>query len=324
MIPAAELIDADLIGLYRTMLTMRHFEEALMVQSTAGNLRGSLHLARGQEAIPAGVCLALRQSDSITMTYRGHGYVLAKGCDLGRVVAEICGRADGICGGKGGKMHIFDPEHGVLGANGIVAGGIPTAAGAALSAKLLKEDRIAVTVFGDGAINQGVVHEVMNMAGLWKLPLIFLCENNHYSEMTPLDRSSAVTKLADRTAAYAIESVIVDGNDVLAVYEATAMAADKARAGGGATFIEAMTYRTCGHYNLDPGLSYRTKEEVAEWETKSPIIRFAAWLTENSKATTQQLLDIEAESKGIVDDAVEFALASPFPDEATALQGVFV
>lgn len=314
---------AELHGLYRTMLTMRFFEEELQAQSKQGNLRGSLHLATGQEALPAGCCEALSQRDTITMTYRGHGYVLAKGCHLGKVLAEICGRSGGICGGKGGKMHIFDPENGVLGANGIVAGGIPTAVGAAWSAKLLGEERVSVAVFGDGAMNQGVAHEVLNMAGLWKLPMIFLCENNLYAEMTPLDRSSAVTKVADRAAAYGIDGVTIDGNDVLEVYEAVALARAKAMDGEGPTFIEAMTYRTCGHYHLDPGVGYRTKAEVEKWEKKSPIKRFGDWLVKNKQATKKDLTQLESEAQAAVEEARKFMLASPEPDVAVATTGVY-
>lgn len=319
------LSSGDLTGLYRTMWVMRLFEEAMMGQSQKGNLRGSLHLATGQEALPAGACKALRQDDSITMTYRGHGYVLAKGCHLGKVMAEICGRSGGLCQGKGGKMHLFDPENGVLGANGIVAGGIPTAVGAAFSAKTLGQDRVSLTVFGDGAVNQGVAHEVFNMAGLWKLPVIFLCENNLYAEMTPLERSSAVTQVADRAAAYGIEAVTIDGNDVLEVYDTVSEAVEKARSGGGPMFIEAMTYRTCGHYNLDPGVgSYRTKEEVEEWEAQSPIKRFGEWLTTNDIVDEDGLRGLEGQAKNLVDEAVAFAEGSSLPDESTATTGVFV
>jgi TPP-dependent pyruvate/acetoin dehydrogenase alpha subunit len=306
------------------MVTMRHFENALQELSQSGQLRGSLHLATGQEALPAGACAALRKTDNITMTYRGHGYVLAKGCNLGKVTAEIMGRSGGMCQGKGGKMHIFDPENGVLGANGIVAGGIPTAVGAAFSSKLLKEDRIALTVFGDGAVNQGVAHEVFNMASLWKLPIIFLCENNLYAEMTPLDRSSAVTQVSDRMAAYGIPAIKIDGNDVLEVYDAVATAASNARKGSGPTFIEAMTYRTCGHYHLDPGFGYRTKEEVDEWEANSPIKRFGDWLTKSKKGSAKDLAELEDLAKSDIDKAVKFALASPIPDDSIALEGVFV
>jgi len=308
----------ELEQLYRQMALMRAFEEALLQQSQAGNLRGSLHLATGQEALPAAVGKALRKTDSITVTYRGHGYVLAKGCDLNKVAAEILGRSGGLCRGKGGKMHLFDLENGLLGANGIVAGGIPTAVGAAFSAWLQGKDDVALTVFGDGALNQGACHEAMNMAGLWKLPVVFLCENNLYAEMTPLDRSSGETALFERASAYGFEGVRTDGNDVVSAYEAIQKAVDKARRGDGPTLIEAMTYRTCGHYQLDPGLTYRTREEVQEWEAKSPIKRLAA------KLGPKVVEKLEKEAAAEVAAAIELALASPFLEETEALEGVFV
>lgn len=315
---SSKLTPADLKKLYRQMAIMRFFEEALLQQSQAGNLRGSLHLATGQEALPAAVGHVLRQKDSITVTYRGHGYVLAKGCDLKKVAAEILGRSDGLCRGKGGKMHLFDLDNGLLGANGIVAGGIPTAVGAAFSAWIQGTDDIALTVFGDGALNQGACHEAMNMAGLWKLPVIFLCENNLYAEMTPIDRSSGQTALAERAKAYGFTGVQIDGNDVEVAVAAIAEAAERARNGEGPTLIEAMTYRTCGHYQLDPGLSYRTKEEVQEWEAKSPMKRLAA------KLNRKDIDALEAEAKKIVDEAFAFAIGSTILPDTEATTGVFV
>lgn len=315
---SSKLTPADLKKLYRQMAIMRFFEEGLLQQSQAGNLRGSLHLATGQEALPAAAGHVLRQKDSITVTYRGHGYVLAKGCDLKKVAAEILGRSDGLCRGKGGKMHLFDLDNGLLGANGIVAGGIPTAVGAAFSAWIQGTDDIALTVFGDGALNQGACHEAMNMAGLWKLPVIFLCENNLYAEMTPIDRSSGQTALAERAKAYGFTGVQIDGNDVEVAVAAIAEAAERARSGDGPTLIEAMTYRTCGHYQLDPGLSYRTKEEVQEWEAKSPMKRLAAKLNKKDIET------LEAEAKKIVDEAFAYANGSPISPDSEALTGVFV
>jgi TPP-dependent pyruvate/acetoin dehydrogenase alpha subunit len=314
---------SDHVGIYRTMLKIRKFEEQLLEHSKTGALRGSLHLAEGQEALPAGACLALKKTDNITMTYRGHGYALAKGCDLKRMAAEILGRADGLSAGKGGKMHLFDLEHGVLGANGIVAAGIPTAVGAALSSKLLREDRIALTSFGDGALNQGVSHECFNMAALWKLPMVFLCENNLYAEMTPLSRSSAVTDLCRRMDAYGIPARRIDGNDPLEVYRAVSEAGSLARKGSGPIFIEAITYRTCGHYQLDPGLSYRSKEELDEWKGKSPIRRYRDWLIEHKKTDAETLTAVEQEAETEVLEAFAFALASPMPDPAQAAQGVY-
>lgn len=314
------LTKADLLGLHGQMWTMRFFEERLTALSRDGVLRGSLHLATGQEAIPAGSCAALNKEDWITVTYRGHGYVLAKGADMGRMLAEILGRQGGLCKGKGGKMHLVDKSCGVLGANGIVGAGIPIAAGAALNAKLQASGRVAMTVFGDGALNQGVVHETLNMAALWKLPMIFLCENNLYAEMTPISRSTPVVELCDRMAAYSIPAMKIDGNDPVEVYKTVKAAADRARAGNGPTFIEAMTYRTCGHYQADAE-TYRTKEEVAEWEAKSPLIRFEAYLMK--KFSKSELAASREHALQSVESATKFALASSPPNVDERLKDVF-
>lgn len=311
----------QLLSLYRQMWLMRHFEARLTALSRDGILRGSLHLATGQEALPAGTGLALRKTDAITVTYRGHGYVLAKGCDLKLVFAEILGREAGMCRGKGGKMHLVDPDNGLLGANGIVGAGVPIAVGAALNARLTDGDAVAVAVFGDGALNQGVVHETLNMAALWKLPVIFLCENNLYAEMTPLDRSSAVTELCSRMAAYGIPAHQIDGNDPIAVYEAVSSAAVRARSGKGPTFIEALTYRTCGHYQADAE-TYRTKEEIRTWETKSPISRFEIVL-KAKKVTDGELEVLQAAALEEVNLACDWALKCPAPAPETRFQDVF-
>ncbi len=309
-----------LIGLYRQMLILQHLEKRLMELSQQGILRGSLHLATGQEALPAGACSALKKEDAITVTYRGHGYVLAKGCDINRVVAEILGRRTGLCKGKGGKMHLTDIENGLLGANGIVGGGIATAVGAALSFHIDGADRIAMTVFGDGTLNQGATHEAMNMASLWKLPVIFLCENNLYAEMTPLSESAPVTELTKRMAAYDIRALRIDGNDVMAVRETVADARRRAVKGEGPTFIEAMTYRTCGHYQNDPGTAYRSKAEVAEWQEKSPITRLRQQLDESK---VNGLKAIEDGAMKVVEDAIAFALASPEPNVSELKEDLF-
>ncbi len=321
--PRSRLSRDDLLGLYRQMVLTAAFEDRLLAESQAGNLRGSLHLAKGQEALPAGACRALRADDTITMTYRGHGYALAKGCDLGRVAAEILGRREGLSRGQGGKMHLFDPAHGVLGANGIVAGGIPTSVGAAWSAKVQAKDNVAVTVFGDGAVNQGVAMECFNIAALWRLPVIFLCENNLYAEMTPIDRSSAEPDLAKRFASFGLTTSTFDGNDVLEVYDQVATAAAGCRSGKGPYFLQAMTYRTSGHYQLDPGLGYRSKHEVQKWEKASPITRFAAWLKSEGQADARALRTCGQAAEDDVKAAFEFALGSPDPDLDTFLTGVF-
>lgn len=315
-------VSTELLGFYRQMLLMRHLETRLTELSQQGLLRGSLHLAEGQEALPVGACAALKREDPITVTYRGHGYILAKGCALNKVLAEILGRETGFCRGRGGKMHITDLGHGVLGANGIVGGGVPIAVGAAMSAYIDGADKVAMTVFGDGTMNQGVVHESLNMAGLWKLPIIFLCENNLYAEMTPLTESTAVTELHTRLSAYGIQAVKIDGNDVMAVKEAVAEARKKCAAGKGPVFIEAMTYRTCGHYQNDPGTAYRTKDEVARWALGSPIERLKKLLVD-SGASSAELTKAENGAKEDVEKAIEFALNSPEPNPDELMEDVF-
>ena len=319
---ASPPLDTTLLtGLYRQMLVLQHLEKRLMELSQQGVLRGSLHLATGQEALPAGACSALRKEDAITVTYRGHGYILAKGCDLNRVVAEILGKRTGLCKGKGGKMHLTDIDNGLLGANGIVGGGIATAVGAALSFQIDGADRVAMTVFGDGTLNQGATHEAMNMAALWKLPVIFLCENNLYAEMTPLTESTPVTELTKRMAAYDIRAVKIDGNDVMAVRDAVVDARRRAVKGEGPTFIEAMTYRTCGHYQNDPGTSYRTKAEVVAWQEKSPVAALRKILVDSK---TPGLEKVEEEAIKVVEDAIAFAIASPEPSVSELKEDLFV
>lgn len=313
----------QLLQWHREMLTLRQLEKRLTELSQQGILRGSLHLAEGQEAVPSGACAALKKEDYLSVTYRGHGYVLAKGCDIKRVVAEILGRKTGLCKGKGGKMHLADLEHGLLGANGIVGGGVPTAVGAGMSAYIRGEERVAMAVFGDGTLNQGVVHEALNMASLWKLPVIFLCENNLYAEMTPLSESTAVTDLGARMAAYDIPAHRVDGNDCMAVFEAVMDARARCLEGKGPVFVEAMTYRTCGHYQNDPGTgSYRGKEEVEEWRQRSPIERNAQRLLDEG-AKQSKLQKIQNEANSLVETAIEFALSSPEPDSAELTEDVF-
>ncbi len=309
------------LGLYRQMVRLRALEQRLTKLSRDGQLRGSLHLATGQEAVPAGACAALRKDDTFTVTYRGHGYILAKGVDLNLVVAEILGRATGLNKGKGGKMHLTDPSYGLLGANGIVGGGVGTAVGGALASWMDNSDRVSMTVFGDGTLNQGHTHEALNMAALWNLPMIFLCENNLYAEMTPLSRSTKVTDLTQKMAAYGIEAVSVDGNDPLAVYEVMRKAVEKGRKGKGPTFIEAMTYRTCGHYQNDPGTQYRTPAEIAEWEAQAPIARFEKHLGAKLAA---ELAQINAEEIKVVDAAVDAALAAPAPSIDDLQKDMFV
>ena len=322
MATKAQVETKTLLGYYKQMLMIEHLEARLTELSQQGLLRGSLHLSQGQEGVPVGACAALKPDDYITVTYRGHGYILAKGCDLYRVCAEILGRKTGLCKGKGGKLHLTDLSRGLLGANGIVGGGVPIAVGAAMSAYIDGVDRIAMAVFGDGTLNQGVTHESLNMAGLWKLPIIFLCENNLFAEMTPLSESTAVTELTDRMAAYGIRAERVDGNDVLAVRDVVAAARTACVKGGGPVFIEAMTYRTCGHYQNDPGTSYRTKDEVAGWHQRSPIERVRQMLSEG-EASEKELNRAQSEGKSEIDAAINAALKDPEPDPSELMEDLF-
>jgi TPP-dependent pyruvate/acetoin dehydrogenase alpha subunit len=306
---------------YRQMLVIRKFEETIRSLYQAGKIRGSFHPCVGQEATAVGGCWAIRRDDRLTCTYRGHGQALAKGLDVGAAMAEMLGKAGGCSKGKGGSMHFTDPGIGLLGANAIVAGGIPHAAGAALAAQLQGRDSVALTYFGEGAVNQGVFHETLNLAAVWKLPLILLCENNLYSEMTPIRETSSVTEMTRRGEAYDIPSARIDGNDVEAVFACVEAAAARARAGGGPTFIEAMTYRLWGHMLGDPEV-YRTKEEVAQARQAEPIGRLARRL-EGLGHSAEALAQLEAEAEAIVAGALAFAEASPEPVPESAFEDVF-
>lgn len=306
--------------LYRSMARVRALEDTLLRLSKEGHLRGSLHLARGQEAVSAGVGAVLHAHDSLTVTYRGHGFALTKGLDPQTMIAEILGKSGGLCGGFGGKMHLIDLDKGLLGANGIVGAAVPIAAGGALAAQIVEDGSIAATVFGDGAMNQGVVMETFNIASLMKLPLLLICENNLYSEMTPIERSTSVTNLCEKAKGFGIDSVRVDGNDVLQVYKTVSECAERARSGAGPVFIECMTYRISGHYHLDPGTGYRSKEEVEEWAWKDPLLRLRA--THPELASAFDLADLEAETE--IAEAADWALSQPEPNPERILDKVFV
>ncbi len=306
---------------YRQMLVIRKFEETIRNLYQQGKIRGSFHPCVGQEATAVGGCWAIRRDDYMTCTYRGHGQALAKGLDVQAAMAEMLGKATGCSKGKGGSMHFTDPSVGLLGANAIVAAGIPHAAGAALAAKLQGRDNVALTYFGEGAVNQGVFHETLNLAAVWKLPLILLCENNLYSEMTPIRETSSVTEMTRRGEAYGLPSLRIDGNDVEAVFACVEDAAARARAGAGPTFIEAMTYRLWGHMLGDPEV-YRTKEEVAQARQVEPIVRLGQRLGQLGHAQAD-LARLEAEAAAIVGRAVQFAEASPEPVPAMAAEDVF-
>jgi TPP-dependent pyruvate/acetoin dehydrogenase alpha subunit len=314
----------DLLRLYRVMLTIRRFEERVVVDYHSGVIPGIVHSYIGQEAVATGVCTNLRKDDRIISNHRGHGHCIAKGADLNRMMAEIYGRRTGYCKGKGGSMHIADFAIGMLGANGIVAGGLPIATGAALAAKLEGGEKVVVVFFGDGATNEGEFHEVLNLAAIWKLPLVFACENNGYGVNTPVKYATGLSHVSERaTGGYGIPGVVVDGNNVVAVYETTRKALEGVRAGQGPVFLEFMTYRWRGHYEM-PGLpDLRPAAELAAWKNKCPIAAFERVLLKNNLVTKKSLADINAQVMAQIHDAVDYALASPLPAPEDALEDVF-
>ncbi|EPR37128.1 dehydrogenase E1 component [Desulfovibrio sp. X2] len=311
-----------LVHMYETMQKIRMFEQKLQEFFAAGEIPGFVHLYLGEEAVATGACAALTDADMITSTHRGHGHLLAKGGDLKLMMAEIFGRKTGYCKGKGGSMHIADLDLGILGANGIVGGGGPLACGAALAAKYKKSDRVALCFFGDGASNQGTTQESLNMASAWKLPLVFVNENNGYGISCPQCKSMAVVDIADRAAAYDMPGVVVDGNDVLAVHEAVAEAVKRARKGEGPSLIECKTYRWRGHFEGD-ACTYRCVEELQEWMGKDPIPRFEAKLIEGGTLTAKEVEAITSRIAQAIDEAVQFAKDSPMPSPSALLDDVY-
>jgi pyruvate dehydrogenase E1 component alpha subunit len=309
---------------YRQMMAIRTVEERLGQVSRAGELPGPVHLSVGQEAVAVGVSASLRKGDWATSTHRGHGHYIALGGDARLLVAEIYGRATGICGGKGGSMHVADLGVGMLGANGIVAAGIGLATGAALTAKTNHSQGVAVAFFGDGGANEGILLEALNLASVWKLPLIFVCENNGWSEFTP---TAALTagKIADRATPFGIPSEQVDGNDVVAVHRAATAAIERARRGDGPTLLEMMTYRLRGHVESEPTFlprTYRSEDEVEGWRTLDPITQLRKRL-EGLGTSAAELDAIDVAAGEHADAAFEFARESPMPDPATAFTDVF-
>jgi pyruvate dehydrogenase E1 component alpha subunit len=303
------------------MLVIRKFEETIRSLYQQGKIRGSFHPCVGQEATAVGGCWALRKDDYMTCTYRGHGQAIAKGLSVRAAMAEMLGKATGCSKGKGGSMHFTDPSVGLLGANAIVAAGIPHAAGAALAAQLQRKDHVALAYFGEGAVNQGVCLETLNLAVIWKLPLILVCENNLYSEMTPSHETTSVVETNKRASAFGFESIQIDGNDVELVYDTVERAAARARAGAGPIYIEAMTYRLWGHMMGDPEI-YRTKEEVSKAKEHEPIVRCGQRLLELG-CTEADLARLDGQAEAIISDALQFAEASPAPEPIDALTDVF-
>jgi acetoin:2,6-dichlorophenolindophenol oxidoreductase subunit alpha len=297
---------------YGRMLLIRLFEQSMHRLFLDGEVHGTTHLAAGQEAVPVGVCMALDEKDYVTGTYRGHGHALAKGTDPDALIAEMLGRATGVCGGRSGSMNVIDLEHGLVGCYGIVGGSIAAATGAALSAK--RQGRVAAAFFGDGATNQGYFHECLNFAAVAALPAVFVCENNLYGEFTPMAAVTAGVDIAGRAKAYGMPSAVVDGNDVWAVREFAQEAVDRARAGGGPTLLECRTYRHYGHSKADPG-KYRPKEEVEHWLARDPLPRARERLLEEGIAE-EDIAAVEEDVKARMERAVANAKAAPYPDPA--------
>ncbi len=299
--------------LYSTMLKIRRFEEAAIAQYRVGNIRGYLHPYIGQEAIAAGAISALEPQDLITSTHRGHGHAIAKGHDVRLMMAELFGKETGYCRGMGGSMHVSSISLGNLGANGIVGGGMPIAAGAALGLKLRGEKRIVACFFSDGAANNGVFHETLNMAAVYGLPVIFILENNHYAVSTPVSASTRVERLSDRGASYGMPGYSVDGNDALVVHRAMRVAVEQARSGGGPSLVECLTYRGGGHHVNDPGL-YMPEDEVAQWRLRDPIRLMRDQLLA-AGVTQDEIASVESKVERTIEEAIEFALESPVPSE---------
>jgi TPP-dependent pyruvate/acetoin dehydrogenase alpha subunit len=311
-----------LLYMFRTMVKIREFEEAAGKQAEQAKIPGAVHLYVGEEAVAVGVCAYLNPKDTITSTHRGHGHCIAKGGDVKRMFAELFGRATGYCHGKGGSMHIADLDLGILGANGIVGGGPPIAMGAAFASKYRRDGGVCVCFCGDGATNEGSWHEALNFAALYRLPAVFVIENNHWGEFTRQENQAPITRLSERAAAYGIPGVTIDGQDALTVYAAAKEAIDRARAGEGPTLIEADTYRFYNHTGRgerDP----RPKDELERWRARDPIDIFRGALEEKGILSGDGAQRIVEEVRREIEEAIQFAEASPFPDASELLQDVY-
>ena len=308
---------------YERMLTIRKFEDKVHELFAAGKLPGFVHLYAGEEAVAVGVCAALRDDDFITSTHRGHGHCIAKGVEVRGMMAELFGKATGVCKGKGGSMHIADVDKGMLGANGIVGGGPPLACGPALMAKVKKTSQVAACFFGDGASNQGTFHEALNLASIWKLPVLFVCENNGYAESTSTEYSMNVRNVADRATGYGMPGVVVDGMDFFAVYAMAEEAVKRARSGLGPTLLEAKTYRYYGHFEGD-AMKYRTREEEQSYRDRDPLETFKHKVKGEGLLAMAELDALEKKVQADIDEAIAFAEASPFPKPEACLEDVYV
>ena len=312
-----------MIEMYTIMVKIRMFESKVSELFAANKIPGVVHLYIGEEAVASGVCATLDDADYITSTHRGHGHLLAKGGVIKYMLAEMFGKKTGYCKGKGGSMHIADINLGILGANGIVGGGPPLATGAALAAQYRDTDAVAVCFFGDGASNQGTTHEAMNLAACWKLPVVFVNENNMYGLSACTLDTMCIADVADRASAYGIPGVVVDGNDVVAVYEATVEAVKRARKGQGPTLLECKTYRHRGHTEGDPGTAYRSKEEIEDWKKKDPIPRFEKKLIKLKVMTRKKMDAIKQAFDTELEEGIRFAEESPYPEHSDVTTDVY-
>ena len=317
-------LDKDvLLWMYEKMVVIRRFEEQAKREADAGKLRG-MHSSIGQEAVPTGMCAHLRDDDYVLGTHRSHHHCIAKGVGLSEMMAELLGKSTGTNKGKGGTMHIADINVGMLGANGVVGSNIPVATGVALSAQVRGTDQVSVVFFGDGASSQGSLHESMNLAGIWKLPVIYVCENNRYAESTPFEFVVAGQSVANRASGYDMPGVTVDGQSVLDMYEVSREAVRRARSGDGPTLIEAQTYRYQGHFGADNTLSYRTEEEEAYYHERDCIARTSKYLLESGYVTEDELKGIDVKAIADVEQATKFANESPFPEDSELTTDVYV
>lgn len=304
---------AQLLGMYADMLKVRYFEETLQDNFERGRLHGTTHLCIGQEASAVGACSALEDGDYVLMTHRGHGQVIASGADLNALMAEMYGKKTGCAAGKGGSMHFLDMKRGIIGENGVVGATYPLACGAALTQNIKQTGGATLCFGGDGSVNEGTFHESLNLAAIWKLPVVFFIENNLYAMSTPVEKHSSVINLSERAQAYGIPGIIVDGNDVIETYGITKMALEYARAGNGPVLIEAQTYRVCGHSKNDKQV-YRGQDEVGKWRQEDPIPRMADYLLHHNIADAEALYTMEQQAREAVAQAVTYAEESPEPD----------
>ena len=315
-----------LMEMLRRMVRIRFFEERVIQMVERGEIVGAAHSYIGEEAVAVGTCLALRDDDWMTGNHRSHGHPIAKGGDVKRAMAELLGKATGFCKGKGGSMHLADFSIGILGESGILGSAIPTAVGAALGSKLQGNDRVAVPFFGDGASNEGAFHESINLAAIWKLPVIFLCENNQYAVSSSFKKMVASENISDRAASYNIPGVLVDGQDVIAMYEAVTVAVARARAGDGPSLIEGLTYRYHDHslgLNRIVRAPYRDEEEVEQWKARDPIKIHKERLLSQDIATQAEIDQLEQEVMKQIDEAVEFARESPYPEPSALFEDMY-